>query len=231
MRKIVLLTGAGISAESGLGTFRDVGGIWSQYDLEDVATPRGFVRNPTLVHDFYNARRANAMAASPNAAHAALARLEAEWPGDVVLITQNIDDLHERAGQRTVIHMHGELMQGLCVLCGARWPVAGEMSAAGRCPACDCVATRPDVVWFGEMPYHMEEIDRHLRDAELFAAIGTSGQVYPAAGFVMLAAAAGARTININLEGADGNDAFEESLIGPATRIVPAWVDHLLATV
>lgn len=230
MGKIVVLTGAGISAESGLGTFRDVGGIWSQYDLEEVATPRGFIRNPTLVHDFYNARRANSLAAQPNAAHAALARLEREWPGEVVLITQNIDDLHERAGSHGVIHMHGELMQGLCAVCGARWPAPAVMAPGDRCPACGRAATRPDVVWFGEMPYHMDEIDHHLATADLFAAIGTSGQVYPAAGFVVLAAEAGARTIEINLERSDISGAFEEALVGPATRVVPAWVAAMLAT-
>ncbi|RYH10054.1 hypothetical protein EU800_09190 [Tropicimonas sp. IMCC6043] len=153
MKKIVILTGAGISAESGLGTFRDAGGIWSQYDLENVATPAGFARNPSLVHGFYNARRANALAARPNAAHRALARLERDWPGEVILVTQNIDDLHERAGHARVIHMHGELMGATCAACGAHWEAPREMRAADPCPECGEPKTRPDVVWFGEMPY------------------------------------------------------------------------------
>src|SRR6056297_2704190 len=154
--KILILTGSGISAESGLGTFRDEGGLWSQYDLEDVATPQGYARDPALVHAFYNARRANCAGAAPNDAHRALARLEAEWPGEVVLVTQNIDDLHERAGHRTVIHMHGELAGALCADCDHRWDAAAEMSPRTACPACGRAAARPDVVWFGEMPYRMD---------------------------------------------------------------------------
>lgn len=158
MEKIVVLTGAGISAESGLGTFRDAAGLWSAFNLEDVATPDGYGRDPGLVHRFYNARRANCAHAEPNAAHAALARLEAEWSGEVVLVTQNIDDLHERAGSRQVIHMHGEVLRALCADCGYRWDAEPVMSPETGCPACDRRAARPDVVWFGEMPYRMEEI-------------------------------------------------------------------------
>ena len=182
MTKIVILTGAGISAESGLGTFRDEGGIWSQYDLEDVATPEGYARDPELVHRFYNDRRSNCLDAAPNAAHEALARLEAEWPGEVVLVTQNIDDLHERAGSRRVIHMHGELLRALCAQCGFRWDAAREMSPQTACPACGRPAARPDVVWFGEMPYRMDEIDGHLSTAALFVsnaafnALGRAGR-------------------------------------------------------
>ena len=227
--KIVILTGAGISAESGLGTFRDVGGIWDRYDLEEVATPEGYARDPALVHEFYNARRANLLGAAPNAAHAALARLEAEWPGEVVLVTQNIDDLHERAGSRSVIHMHGELMQALCAACAHRWDAAPEMSPETLCPSCGSTAARPDVVWFGEIPYRMEEIAAHLDAADLFVAIGTSGTVYPAAGFVAEAAAGGARTLEMTLERSDVATLFEESRLGPATELVPAWVDGLLA--
>ncbi|WP_068115563.1 NAD-dependent deacylase [Tropicimonas marinistellae] len=230
MRKIVILTGAGISAESGLGTFRDAGGLWSQYDLEEVATPDGFARNPTLVHDFYNARRANALNASPNAAHAALARLERDWPGEVVLITQNIDDLHERAGQRRVIHMHGELTGALCAECGAHWQAPPEMHADDPCPECGAAATRPDIVWFGEMPYDMDLIEKHIVSADLFAAIGTSGQVFPAAGFVMQANAAGVETVELNLEPSELSGMFDARHEGPATDVVPTWVSHLLGT-
>ncbi|SFC35146.1 NAD-dependent deacylase [Tropicimonas isoalkanivorans] len=229
MRKIVILTGAGISAESGLGTFRDAGGIWSQYDLAEVATPEGFARNPVLVHDFYNARRANARAASPNAAHLALARLQREWPGTVVVITQNIDDLHERAGQSRVIHMHGELAGALCAECGAHWEAPLVMHAEDPCPECGTAATRPDVVWFGEMPYDMDLIEQHLSSADLFASVGTSGQVFPAAGFVMQANAAGAETVELNLEPSELSGMFDARHEGPATQVVPEWVARLLS--
>lgn len=228
MEKIVILTGAGISAESGLGTFRDAGGLWSRYPLEDVATPEGFARDPALVQSFYNARRAGAAVARPNAAHAALARLEADWPGEVVLVTQNVDALHEKAGSRRVLHMHGILAGALCGACGHRWTAPDEMQAGERCPVCAAPAARPDVVWFGEMPYHMDEIYAHLASADLFAAIGTSGQVYPAAAFVQEAGAAGAHTVEMNLEPSAVVSDFGETRLGPATRIVPDWVDSLL---
>ncbi len=228
MQRIVILTGAGVSAESGLGTFRDVGGLWSRYDLEDVATPGGFARNPRLVHGFYNARRANMRAAEPNPAHAALARLLAAHPGQVTLVTQNIDDLHERAGASPVIHMHGELARALCGACGARWDAPDAMVPEDACPACGAAATRPDVVWFGEIPYHMERIGAALTACDLFVAIGTSGAVYPAAGFVAEAAGHGAETLEINLEPSDTAAAFDRHLHGPASRIVPEWVATLL---
>jgi len=226
--KIVILTGSGISAESGLGTFRDEGGLWSEYDLEEVATPEGFARDPALVHRFYNARRANCLGAAPNAAHAALARLQDFTKGDTVIVTQNIDDLHERGGAQGVIHMHGELLRALCATCGHRWDAPSDMAPEDSCPACGAPATRPDVVWFGEMPYHMEEIDRHLSTCDLFVAIGTSGAVYPAAGFVMEARRAGARTLELNLEPSDVAGLFHETRQGPAGVLVPRWVDEVL---
>lgn len=228
MSRIVILTGAGVSAESGLGTFRDKGGLWTRYDLSEVATPEGFARNPRLVHDFYNARRANALDATPNAAHAALARLTEALPG-VLLVTQNIDDLHERAGARDVVHMHGEITRALCAVCETRWDAAREMDPDDACPACGARATRPDIVWFGEMPYHMARIVTALEDADLFVAIGTSGEVYPAAGFVDIAAAAGAETLEINLEPTPVPGRFDRVLTGPATRAVPDWVEDVLA--
>ncbi|MGI1660804.1 NAD-dependent deacylase [Palleronia sp. KMU-117] len=228
-RHLFLLTGAGISAESGLGTFRDAGGIWSRHDLDEVATPEGFARDPALVHGFYNARRENCLGAHPNAAHRALTRLQAGFRGEVTIVTQNVDDLHERAGTAGVIHMHGEVMRALCAACGARWQAPRVMAPADPCPACGRAATRPDVVWFGEVPYHMDRIADRLSRADLFAAIGTSGQVYPAAGFVAEARAAGARTVELNLAPSDVAGAFDEVIVGPATRIVPAWVDRLLA--
>ncbi|MBS0124608.1 NAD-dependent deacylase [Thetidibacter halocola] len=225
--KIVILTGAGLSAESGLGTFRDKDGLWTRHPLEDVATPEGFARNPALVHDFYNARRTQAAGAEPNAAHRALARLQQGWPGAVVIVTQNVDGLHEKAGS-TVIHMHGELARALCHACGHRWTAPQTMAPHDPCPACTAKATRPDVVWFGEMPYFMDEIAQHLEDCALFAAIGTSGQVWPAAAFVQEARLAGAQTVELNLEPSEVSRAFHERRIGPATTIVPAWVDALL---
>jgi NAD-dependent deacetylase len=228
-RRIVVLTGADVSAESGLGTFRDAGGLWTRYDLEEVATPQGFARSPTLVHDFYNARRANMRAAAPKAAHHALARLQREWPGaGVTLITQNIDDLHERADALSVIHMHGELARALCAACSHRWPAPPAMGPQDPCPGCGQAATRPDVVWFGEMPYHMARIEAALARADLFVAIGTSGSVYPAAGFVAEAAAQGADTLEINLDPSDTAGAFARNILGPATETVPAWVAALL---
>jgi NAD-dependent deacetylase len=227
--RILILTGAGISAESGLGTFRDKDGLWTRYDLTEVATPEGFARNPRLVHDFYNARRANALDAAPNAAHAALARLEAEWPGEVLIVTQNVDDLHERAGSRNVIHMHGELAGALCAACDHRWPAPRVMIHDAPCPACGAPRTRPDIVWFGEIPYRMDDIAEALWQAELFVAIGTSGEVYPAAGFVEEARAAGAETLEINLEPSRMPGLFDRVIAGPASQTVPGWVAELLA--
>lgn len=222
--KIVVLTGAGISAESGLGTFREKDGLWTKYDLAQVATPEGFAANPTLVHDFYNARRRNAAAAVPNAAHTALADLAKTV--DLTLITQNVDDLHERARSPEVIHIHGALNGALCAACGARWAAPAVMGPRDPCPACTAPATRPDIVWFGEMPYHMDRAMEALADCDLFAAIGTSGEVYPAAGFVDIAANAGAQTVELNLE-PSSNAAFESRIIGPASQVVPDWVRSL----
>jgi NAD-dependent deacetylase len=228
MKKIVILTGAGISAESGLGTFRAEGGLWAQHRIEDVATPEGFQRNPKLVMDFYNARRAQAAEAAPNAGHLALAKLEAEFPGEVVLITQNVDDLHEKAGMKQVLHMHGALKGALCAACGHRWEAALVMTAGDSCPACDAPTARPDIVWFGEMPYDMDVIFDHLAEADLFASIGTSGNVYPAAGFVAEARRFGAQTIEFNLEASAVGSQFDDLRLGPATQTLPGWVAEIL---
>ena len=226
MNKIVILTGAGISAESGLGTFRDENGLWAQHRIEDVATPEGFDANPKLVHDFYNMRRAESTKASPNAAHDALAQLQKAFRGEVILVTQNVDDLHERAGAETM-HMHGALAGSLCAACGARWPSSLVTQPEDPCPSCARPATRPDIVWFGEMPYQMDEIYAHLGDCDLFAAIGTSGEVYPAAGFVQHANASGADTIELNLAPSSTVSHFAQTRFGPATQTVPAWVSEL----
>ncbi|MCA0271658.1 MAG: NAD-dependent deacylase [Proteobacteria bacterium] len=228
-KPVVILTGAGISAESGLGTFRDVGGLWSRYDWRDLATPEGFARDPGFVLEFYNWRRERVREASPNAAHLALARLARDYGGPVTLITQNVDDLHERAGQRGVIHMHGTHLTALCAACGHRWPAPEVMHPRDPCPACAAPKARPDVVWFGETPYHMERIAEALAKAALFVSIGTSGTVYPAAGFAARARAAGARTVELNLEPSENKSLFNEACHGPASEIVPQWVDGLLA--
>lgn len=226
-RAIVVLTGAGLSAESGIPTFRAADGLWERHRIEDVATPEAFHRDPDLVLRFYDMRRAAAAAAHPNAAHHALAQLSRR-PG-VTLITQNVDALLDRAGAQDVIHMHGRLDGALCAACGHLWPAPPTMPRTLPCPACGAGAARPDIVWFGEMPYHMDRIEAALDQADLFAAIGTSGQVYPAAGFVDVAHMVGAATVELNLEPtAPGR--FDEVLTGPASRIVPAWVDSLTAS-
>lgn len=229
MEKIVVLTGAGISAESGLGTFRDEGGLWAQHRIEDVATPEGFARNPHLVHDFYNARRAQAAEAKPNPAHEALARLQREGKGETVVVTQNVDGLHEAAGTTGVLHMHGALDGALCAACGHRWAAPLTMTPDDACPGCRRVTTRPDIVWFGEMPYYIEDIWQHLEEADVFAAIGTSGQVYPAAAFAQHSGRAGAHTVELNLEPSANTRDFAEARHGPASEVVPRWVEDALS--
>ncbi len=228
---IVILTGAGISAESGVDTFRDKDGIWSKYDLNDVATPEGFARNPAMVHDFYNQRRASLANVKPNPAHEALARLEQAWHGDFLLVTQNIDNLHERAGSRKLIHMHGELTRAFCANCNIRCDAGETLSVETACAHCGSRGyMRPDVVWFGEMPYRMERIYAALNACDLFVSIGTSGNVYPAAQFVQEAGRAGAHTLELNLEPSLGFSDFAEAEHGPAGTIVPRWVEQLLAS-
>lgn len=222
---IVILTGAGISAESGLGTFRDEGGLWAQHKIEDVATPEGFARDPELVQRFYNMRRAEAVKAVPNAAHHALAALEAVH--DVLVVTQNVDGLHEAAGSKNVLHMHGSLARAMCATCQARWDAPLVMTVSDACPSCGEKATRPDIVWFGEIPYGMERIDAALSQATLFASIGTSGNVYPAAGFVAEARRLGVPTVELNLEPSAGYSMFDKVRIGPASKTVPEWVADL----
>jgi NAD-dependent deacetylase len=226
--RIVILTGAGLSAESGLGTFRDKGGLWSQFPLEEVATHEGFARNPARVLDFYNLRRRRHRDARPNAAHIALARLEREHAGDVLTVTQNIDALHEAAGSRKLIHMHGELTKALCAACGMSTAWSEDLTVETACHACGEAAVRPDVVWFGEMPREMDHIYEALQVCDLFISIGTSGSVYPAAGFVAEARHSGAHTVELNLEPSEGATLFAEAFYGPATEVVPAYVERLL---
>lgn len=227
--RLVVLTGAGISAESGVPTFRDAGGLWEGHRVEEVATPEAFERDPDTVQRFYDARRRAVAQVEPNPAHDALARLERELGDDLLVVTQNIDDLHERAGSRHVVHMHGDLLSALCAACGRQSPVEAELIERPACPYCGERMLRPDVVWFGEMPYELDRIDEALLTCDVFAAIGTSGAVYPAAGFVMTAAEFGARTIELNLAPSDITPLFDEVRHGPASLVVPAWVDEVLA--
>jgi NAD-dependent deacetylase len=227
---IVILTGAGISSESGLATFRGADGLWEGHRVEDVATPQAFRRDPALVQAFYDARRAQLAEVEPNAAHRALARLDSKWPGELLIVTQNVDDLHERAGARRLVHMHGELKSAWCLACDARSRWESELSSGPACPSCgERGGLRPDIVWFGEMPYAMDRIDDALRKADLFVSIGTSGAVYPAGGFVQTARYAGAHALEINLEPSLGSIWFPETRTGPATKLVPEWVEEVLA--
>lgn len=229
IRNIVILTGAGVSAESGIDTFRDAGGLWEQHRVEDVATPEAFARDPELVLRFYDMRRAAIQTKAPNAAHLALAKLDREWEGDFLIVTQNVDDLHERAGAARVLHMHGEHLLAWCTACDVRSPWRAALIERPPCPSCGSAALRPDVVWFGEMPYRMDEIYAALREADLFVSIGTSGAVYPAAGFVRNARELGAATLELNLERSQGSAWFHETRLGPASELVPEWVEEMLA--
>ena len=228
-KRIVILTGAGISAESGVSTFRDKGGIWSQYDVNDVATPEGFARNPKLVHEFYNMRRRFHKDVKPNEAHIALAKLEERLGKDVFLITQNVDALHRQAGSKNLLHMHGEITKIRCQNCQTIGLWTEDLSTEIECGQCKTPGgLRPHVVWFGEMPLEMERIYSALAQCDLFLSIGTSGTVYPAAGFVAEANAQGAHTVELNLDPSQGESMFAEKIYGPATRIVPAYVEDLI---
>lgn len=258
IENIVVLTGAGISAESGLETFRAADGLWANYRIEEVCTPQALARDPALVHAFYDARRAKLGEVEPNAAHHALARLDAEWSGQLLIVTQNVDDLHERAGAKRLLHMHGELKSALCAACGERGSWEGPMAVnsvrfegsreafdaafdrfstsletngdfvAPACPSCGARKLRPDIVFLGETPYHMDRIEAALARADLFVSIGTSGAVYPAAGFVQTARHYGAWALELNLEPSAGSFLFSESRMGPAGELVPAWVEEVL---
>lgn len=227
--KVVVLTGAGISAESGVPTFRDADGLWEGHRVEDVATPEAYDTAPSVVHAFYDARRAALAGVEPNPAHHALARLEETLGDDLLVVTQNIDDLHERAGSQRVLHMHGELLSALCRGCDQRSPWAEGLSDLPPCPRCGVTELRPDVVWFGEVPYEMDRILAALEECDQFVSIGTSGAVYPAAGFVRQAASYGARTLELNLVPSDGSHYFHDSRHGPASVLVPEWVAEVSA--
>lgn len=228
MARIVVLTGAGISAESGVPTFRDADGLWEGHRVEDVATPEAYDAQPAVVQRFYDARRAALRSVDPNAAHHALAELERVVGDDLLVVTQNIDDLHERAGSTRVLHMHGELLTARCVACGGRIRWDADLLPEPPCPSCQQRRLRPDVVWFGEVPYHLDRIGAALADCEVFVSIGTSGAVYPAAGLVRHALRAGARTVELNLEPSAGSHLFHEARHGRASDVVPGWIKRLL---
>ena len=226
--RVVVLTGAGISAESGVPTFRDADGLWEGHRVEEVATPEAYDHAPSTVHRFYDARREALAGVEPNPAHLALARLEEHLGDRLLVVTQNIDDLHERAGSTRVVHMHGELLSALCRACARRTPWNAGLGDFPPCPGCGACELRPDVVWFGEVPYDMDRILSAIAGAELFVSIGTSGAVYPAAGFVQFAAGSGARTLELNLVPSEGTHLFDEARHGPASELVPTWVDELV---
>jgi NAD-dependent deacetylase len=229
VEQIVVLTGAGVSAESGLATFRDAGGLWEGHDPMEIATPQAFARDPGLVYRFYNARRSQLREVEPNAAHRALTRLQREFSGEVFLVTQNVDDLHERSGSPQVCHMHGELLSVLCGSCGETRPAEADYDGSTPCAGCGVAGgLRPNVVWFGEIPYHMEEIGRRLTGCDLFIAIGTSGVVYPAAGFVREARMHGAVTVEVNKAPSEVAGLFQQHRTGAATVQVAALVEELL---
>ncbi|MCY7396839.1 MAG: NAD-dependent deacylase [Nocardioides sp.] len=226
--RVVVLTGAGISAESGVPTFRDADGLWEGHQVEEVATPEGYDLQPTMVQRFYDDRRAALAHVQPNPAHLALARLEQVLGDDFLVVTQNIDDLHERGGSTRVLHMHGELLSALCRGCRQRMRWEQDLVDFPPCPRCGVAELRPDVVWFGEVPYEMDRIAFALERCDLFVSIGTSGAVYPAAGFVQAATTYGARTLELNLLPSEGASHFAESRQGLAGTLVPQWVAQLL---
>ncbi len=232
IKNIVVLTGAGISAESGIRTFRDTGGLWEEHSIEEVATPQGYAANPELVLGFYNARRAQLSTVEPNPAHTALAKLEKgllEKGGLLTIVTQNVDDLHERGGAENIIHMHGELLSQWCRACGSKFKSGESFTLESQCPKCgETGKVRPDIVWFGEMPYFMDTIEAHILNCHLFVSIGTSGAVYPAAGYVQMARGLGKQTLEINLDPSEGSHFFHESRLGKAGELVPVWVDEIL---
>lgn len=227
-QRIVVLTGAGISAESGISTFRDNNGLWENHRFEDLATPEAFVHHPKRVQRFYNLRRAQLHSVEPNAAHIALAKFEADFKGDFLLVTQNVDDLHERAGSQQPLHMHGELRKVRCTRCQAVHEHHQDISVDSRCPSCESPTLRPHIVWLGEMPLGLEQIDEAIQSCDLFISIGTSGHVYPAAGFVERANQVGARTLEINLEPSLNASAFNAAHHGPASQQVPAVLSSLI---
>ena len=225
--RVVVVTGAGISAESGVATFRDSGGLWEGHRIEEVATPEGFAADPQKVHKFYNARRRQLSEVEPNPAHLALAHFEQNHPSRLTLITQNVDDLHERAGSNCVLHMHGELRSVLCQSCEVKIRHLGDLTVTDICSNCSNPTLRPDIVWFGEMPYFLDEIMEALTTCDLFIAVGTSAQVYPAAGFVKAAKDAGATTVEVNLEPTAASHWFDLSVIGPASIKLPMLMSSL----
>jgi NAD-dependent protein deacetylase/lipoamidase len=228
-RSIVVLTGAGISAESGIRTFRAADGLWEDHRVEDVATPEAFVRDPVLVQRFYNTRRQHLLnGIQPNAGHIALAEFEKRFAGNFTLVTQNIDNLHEQAGSQHILHMHGELLKSRCASTDKLYPCTSDMTTDDACACCGVSGNlRPHVVWFGEMPLYMDQIEQALCECDLFVSIGTSGNVYPAAGFFQLAKQYGAQTVELNLEPSNNGSHFDQQLYGPATEVVEEFFSSI----
>jgi len=232
VKSIVVLTGAGISAESGIKTFRASDGLWEEHRIEDVATPEGFARDPSLVQRFYNQRRRPLLEneVTANSAHLALAKLQREFQGNFLLVTQNIDNLHEQGGSTQVLHMHGEILKMRCNRTDEIYECACDITVKDQCKCCSIEGSlRPHLVWFGEMPLYMDRIHGALAACDLFIAIGTSGNVYPAAGFVDVANSSGAQTLEINLEASNIATAFDKAIYGKAGEVLPTWVDDFLA--
>jgi len=228
-QSVVVLTGAGISAESGINTFRAAGGLWEHHSIDEVATQEGFDRNPPLVYEFYNQRRRQLLSdeTKPNPAHTALAKFEHEFKGSFLLVTQNVDDLHERAGSQNLLHMHGELLKMRCLNSKIVYGLRGDLNLDSECKCCRSLGNlRPHIVWFGEIPFHMNQINSALEACDIFIAIGTSGNVYPASGFYQKAKIHKATTVELNLEASDSS--FDEGIYGCASAVVPAYFEKLI---
>ncbi len=228
-QNIVILTGAGISAESGLATFRSANGLWNNHKVEDVATIEAFERNPAYVHEFYNELKKELVKAKPNAAHLAITRLQNEYPAQISVITQNVDTLHEKAGNKNVYHIHGQINQAVCLNCGHILETFGDVDTETTCPHCGIAGMmKPNIVFFGENLLCMDKVDRLLANCDLFLSIGTSGVVFPAASFVQIAKYNNARTLDFNLEPTSNNYYFDKHIYGQAGTTLPAFVDELL---
>ena len=231
-KHIVFLTGAGISAESGLATFRSENGLWNNHRVEDVATIEAYLRNPDYVHQFYNDMRPELFKAEPNPAHLAITDLQSNYPAQIDIVTQNVDTLHEKAGNKNIYHIHGQINQIVCLNCGHVFETWGDISSEDKCEKCGVVGMlKPNIVFFGENLLYMDKVDNLLKSCDLFISIGTSGVVYPAAGFVQIAKMFGADTIELNMEQTSNNRLFDRHIYGPAGTTLPALVQELIESI
>ena len=228
-KNIVILTGAGISAESGLATFRASNGLWNNHKVEDVATIEAFERNPAYVHEFYNELKKELVKAKPNKAHLAITRLQKEYDANISVVTQNVDTLHEKAGNQNIYHIHGQINQAVCLNCGKILETFGDVDTETVCPHCHIAGMmKPNIVFFGENLLCMDKVDRLLSECDLFLSIGTSGVVFPAASFVQIAKYNNAKTYEFNLEPTSNNYYFDHHVYGPAGTTLPAFVDEMI---